>query len=1563
MVLVELNEINMEKSSTGSYNIEIIFFKDKLINLLLISNTLEANIIEEVENNLYLRYINFGQNGIGLKIKTNEVGSILENIKGIIAQKSKKYENYKSGFVAYNIISYNLNTWKSENYFKKGFNYTFSDIDNTFIGIRNKTSNYIEYRPKLNLSTFINKRQVELNNLLYFPQKSILLGYKNNFITDVFSYIPLLKPVPEIEVEVKNKDNGSQMLFFENNSKFIIQSIEFDQELIENFVNIRPLRITKEFESNDNADKFEKVDLKYTSNSNFYNINYLEYDNYTFNVNIVSIRFINNFSSKQENNKILINKFTNETIENIYLNERSGNNNYNEYIWGEHLPLITKDSYLNLKLAGIKESRLFELLNIQEIKVKLIVINKNESVLDVYLNILNSSEYKINKNTDNYGEIKLKNNAIQIIPKAKSNTNGLDGLIGVKILESNINLFNDLIINDITVKVAGIQSNLSKILINLNRPYQGDINFNPLLTYSSNNVIYSNILKLSAINDNFFNRLQIKDNLEFINEEGDPDIIAGKNPKIVNLKQVVIRRFKLKISEDEEKIDFLLERQTYDDKSLDGYIDDTSLISYQNPSIIGTEAEKLYFDLSDKSCLRKTIKFYIDISCNIELLYPNFLNYVTYSRNNLPGEEGSYVELEIPDRTQRNNLNIPNDKPIIYFRVENVNHSLKNTQICSINIKKLKRLHHGEISVTDIQANNLNSGILEYDNAVSNFYDPELIKPRIDVSFNLISSTTDGYKNFFIYKDNIFNKVNFVDVDDNIIGIDCSNTNVFIGDNMIMSEETYSLYELAFYLRNTNLIEGIVRIGISSANTNTGNYNKDLFEIINNKLSLLQYPKHIENTEKAQYSNINKTNYIVYVTSKFSNNIRPQQVKYLIKYSENDQYDVTNYIESIGKLNQTILSNDYNGYNIKDVYLVGYIKNSRLYLSLIIISENSDNQISYFQKIRETEMITDDVSFFNISDINILNYYNDQNFISEDINNLNTNSGLFYYNQNNDNLKLAYIRKKFNFIPIVNSNYQDISKNDIILFQPISLYYNKENHTQQQNHYLIAFFDTDNNKEYIKFFKIILQKDEPFFLNLGNTTNAKIANNVEMVDIWYPGTKYGLFLTKPVDLINIYNNRKNQSLVFNEDDTVVNTPQDFTVLKDFTLPLLDSTKYSDYTIELRYKRRFFDDARIEIRLFKKNTLDIHNPILLTDVVTINKSEFDSYYDNLSRSDILFDIDVSGQIILNLPGDFNMISGKNNTISTPYVLTFQIANYLDNTVFIKKLTESKKFFNFTNLTPGEINTYQPSRKRVLNIRKMRTPLKLNDNESDLSKNEFNLFLTTNNVNTIINKQSKLITERIKYQDRSVDLSALTKTGIGTIRYYCEEINQSLDVDISSAYTGIYGEDILFNVVNVGIIDNIRIKILNEKEVQLDWDFNNDNLTVTVLFIVYRSQEGSSNKTYTEIGRTTNRFFRDYTAIPFLQVFYKIESIIQWEGINMSTGINYAETFICENNNFEYGRYNNTTDNPKLYKPINKSCSRIGMAGITKTGNLFSNSFTLTKKELYTELSRAKFRPFR
>ena len=235
---------------------------------------------------------------------------------------------------------------------------------------------------------------------------------------------------------------------------------------------------------------------------------------------------------------------------------------------------------MKFKIAGIKEDRLREITNNAEIKFKVLVINKTESVLDIYIHIPSSKTYKINKNTDNYDEIILTNDVIELIPKAKENTNGQSGLVGIKILESNSSLFENLIIDDITVKIAGVQSNFNKILINLNRPYAGDDDYNSSLNYLTNQVIYSNILKISAINDNFKNRLDIVDNLEFINDDGDPDIMAGKNPKIINLEQVVTRIYKLIIFESDDNINFRIQRDTYDDKSLSEFTDETSLLSY-----------------------------------------------------------------------------------------------------------------------------------------------------------------------------------------------------------------------------------------------------------------------------------------------------------------------------------------------------------------------------------------------------------------------------------------------------------------------------------------------------------------------------------------------------------------------------------------------------------------------------------------------------------------------------------------------------------------------------------------------------------------------------------------------------------------------------------------------------------------------------------------------------------------------------------------------------------------------------------------------------------------------
>ena len=137
----------------------IAFFKNNLINLILLND-------RNFKNNLDLVYINAKLN---FSIKTYQVGSVNILVDGIIAQKSIMYENYKNGFVAYNIISYNLNNrWVSENNFKLGYSYENIIVEDNFSGIVNKKEEALIIRPKVFFLNVTNSVDVELNNYCIF---------------------------------------------------------------------------------------------------------------------------------------------------------------------------------------------------------------------------------------------------------------------------------------------------------------------------------------------------------------------------------------------------------------------------------------------------------------------------------------------------------------------------------------------------------------------------------------------------------------------------------------------------------------------------------------------------------------------------------------------------------------------------------------------------------------------------------------------------------------------------------------------------------------------------------------------------------------------------------------------------------------------------------------------------------------------------------------------------------------------------------------------------------------------------------------------------------------------------------------------------------------------------------------------------------------------------------------------------------------------------------------------------------------------------------------------------
>ena len=92
----------------------------------------------------------------------------------------------------------------------------------------------------------------------------------------------------------------------------------------------------------------------------------------------------------------------------------------------------------------------------------------------------------------------------------------------------------------------------------------------------------------------------------------------------------------------------------------------------------------------------------------------------------------------------------------------------------------------------------------------------------------------------------------------------------------------------------------------------------------------------------------------------------------------------------------------------------------------------------------------------------------------------------------------------------------------------------------------------------------------------------------------------------------------------------------------------------------------------------------------------------------------------------------------------------------------------------------------------------------------------------------------------------------------------------------------------------------------------------------------------------------------------------------------------EVIICKNNKFEFGRYNTTSTNLKLFRPLllnkeggqkdangNQSAGGLclgnifaGSTNISSSQNIYANtSNQLTKKQTYVLLSKQQYRPFR
>lgn len=167
-------------------------------------------------------------------------------------------------------------------------------------------------------------------------------------------------------------------------------------------------------------------------------------------------------------------------------------------------------------------------------------------------------------------------------------------------------------------------------------------------------------------------------------------------------------------------------------------------------------------------------------------------------------------------------------------------------------------------------------------------------------------------------------------------------------------------------------------------------------------------------------------------------------------------------------------------------------------------------------------------------------------------------------------------------------------------------------------------------------------------------------------------------------------------------------------------------------------------------------------------------------------------------------------------------------------------------------------------------------------------------------------------------------------------------------------------ITVNSIYLSKPENITFVVFNRTYILLNWNVNNSSIysfanpresryTISVYYNIYREDADTNNTTL--IGTTNFSTFTDTTATNFNNYNYYIESVATWEGISItSKRSDQLFVFVCENNRFPNGRWNNSFSNPKLYKQLSTCNTRNSI-----TTNLFPNSWSLSKKQTFARLA--------
>jgi hypothetical protein len=233
------------------------------------------------------------------------------------------------------------------------------------------------------------------------------------------------------------------------------------------------------------------------------------------------------------------------------------------------------------------------------------------------------------------------------------------------------------------------------------------------------------------------------------------------------------------------------------------------------------------------------------------------------------------------------------------------------------------------------------------------------------------------------------------------------------------------------------------------------------------------------------------------------------------------------------------------------------------------------------------------------------------------------------------------------------------------------------------------------------------------------------------------------------------------------------------------------------------------------------------------------------------------------------------------------------------------------------------------------------------------------------------------------------TTLSQTGFFNVKSNIREItlnnlnNDELIIK-NRPYNDISLNEIVAHLCNIPNCSDLKIEIFGTKQALIYWTFNCSNVYVDINFNVYRMQISTDVETTNKkilLGTTKNKFFYDNDPIPYLIATYSIEPVITWENEVLKLDQISEEKLICKENRFPYGRYNVRYDNPKLFSFINgnlsqtnntflnekiktgSNCAKNEISSNPKTSILFKNTNVMTKKEIYTMLSKGASRPFR